>query len=119
MTGKKDVKKLQARYERLKASIAALGLVQAGTVTRRIDRRPDAAGQIVERGPYYQWTFKEAGKTRTVNLSAEQAPLWEKAIANQRKLQKTVAAMHATSLAILRATTSGVAPRTASAPRKG
>jgi len=99
------------RYERLKASIATVGLIQIGTLTRRLDRRADASGRVVERGPYYQWTFKEKGKTRTVNLSAEQAPQWKRAIANRRRLQKIEAQMLTLSSEILRATTVGVATR--------
>lgn len=112
MSEKKSVEKLQERYERLKASVAALGLVQIGTVTQRMDRRPDASGRVRERGPYYQWTFKAAAKTRTVNLTREQARLWSQAIRNHRKLEKTIAEMRSVSLRILQETTTGV-------PRRG
>jgi hypothetical protein len=112
MSEKKSVKKLLERYERLKASVAALGLVQIGTVTQRMDRRPDASGRLRERGPYYQWTFKAAAKTRTVNLTREQARLWSQAIRNHRKLEKTIAEMRRVSLRILEETTTGV-------PRRG
>jgi hypothetical protein len=111
MTEKNNAKKLQARYERLQASIAALKLVQIGTVTTRIDRRTNAKGQVVERGPYHQWTFKEGGKTRTINLSAEQVAPWNKAIANHRRLEKILAQMRAISLTILQQTTTGVRSR--------
>jgi hypothetical protein len=112
MSEKKSVEKLQERYERLKASVAALGLVQIGTVTQRMDRRPDASGRVRERGPYYQWTFKAAAKTRTVNLTREQARLWSQAIRNHRKLEKTIAEMRSVSLRILQETTTRV-------PRRG
>jgi len=112
MIEKESLKKLRDRYQRLKASVAALGLVQIGTVTQRMDRRPDASGRVRERGPYYQWTFKAAAKTRTVNLTREQARLWSQAIGNQRKLEKTIAEMRSVSLRILEETTTGV-------PRRG
>ena len=111
MIEEKSLKKLRDRYQRLKASVAALGLVQIGTVTRRMDRRPDASGRLRERGPYYQWTFKAAAKTRTVNLTREQARLWSQAIRNHRKLEKTIAEMRRVSLRILEETTTGVPPR--------
>jgi hypothetical protein len=111
MSEKKSVEKLLQRYERLKASIAALGLVQIGTVSERMDRRSDASGRIRERGPYYQWTFKTAAKTRTVNLTREQARLWSHAIRNHRRLEKTIAEMRNVSLRILRETTTGVPAR--------
>jgi len=111
MLEKKTAQRLLARYERLKASVAALGLVQIGSVTERIDRRPDARGRASERGPYYQWTFKEGGKTRTVNLTRLQAALWGKAIRNHRRLEKTLEQMRRVCLAVLRETTEGVRTR--------
>jgi len=45
MLERKTAQRLLARHERLKASVAALGLVQIGSVTERIDRRPDARGR--------------------------------------------------------------------------
>jgi len=110
----KTVERLRGRYERLKASIGRLGLVQSGSVSERIDRRPDARGRLVERGPYYQWTFKAAGKTRTVNLTRSQAARWAGAIRNHRRLGKIVGEMRSVSLRILKRTTQGVPAR----PRK-
>jgi hypothetical protein len=62
-------------------------------------------------GPYYQWTFKEAGKTVTVNLTAEQAESFGQAIARHRMLEETIAEMRALSRKILEATTPGVKRR--------
>jgi hypothetical protein len=103
--------RLRARYERLKASLAALGPVQQGSLAERIDRRPDAHGRPRQRGPYYQWTFKEAGQTRTVKLTREQAGLWGQAIRRHRRLEKTLQAMREVSLQILRESAAGVPPR--------
>lgn len=111
MGDKKNVAALQARYERLKASICQLGLVQIGSVSERTDRRTDAQGRVREWGPYYQWTFKEAGKTRTVNLTRRQAAVWTQAIRNHRKLEKILGELRKVSLQILTETTEGVARR--------
>ena len=111
MPEKKNVERLRERYERLKASVAGLGLVQIGSITERIDRRANAKGEIQEWGPYYQWTFKAAGKTRTVNLTREQARVWAKAIVSHRKLEKIVDEMRSVSLRILRETTKSVPAR--------
>jgi hypothetical protein len=111
MNEKESLKQLRGCYERLKASVLDLGLVQIGTVTQRMDRRADASGQIRERGPYYQWTFKMAGRTRTVNLTREQARLWRQAIGNHRKLEKTITEMRKVSSRILDETTAGVPSR--------
>ena len=108
---KENMEQLLARYERLKKRVMEMGPVQMGTITERMDRRPDARGEIRERGPYYQWTFKESGRTRTVNLTREQARLWRTAIANHRKLEAILKEMREVSLRILKATTAGVPPR--------
>ena len=118
MQEKKSVEKLRERYERLKASVSGLGLVQLGSITERMDRRANAKGEMREWGPYYQWTFKKAGKTRTVNLTREQARLWAKAIASHRKLEKIVDEMRSVSSRILGATTERVPPRKRAAGRK-
>jgi hypothetical protein len=49
-------------------------------------------------GPYYQWTIKLLGKTKTLRLTAEQARLCEAWIANHRKLKNIVGKMEALSL---------------------
>jgi hypothetical protein len=118
MAGRKNVAALQARYERLKASIGALGLVQIGSVSERTDRRTDAQGHVREWGPYYQWTFKEEGKTRTVNLTREQTAVWTEAIRNHRKLEKILGELRKVSLQILNETTEGVAHRQSANKKK-
>ena len=62
--------------------------------------------------------IKEAGKTRTVNLTREQARLWAKAIVSHRRLEKIVDDMSQVSLRILRETTQGVPPRQSAAAKK-
>ena len=118
MSETKKVEKLRERYQRLQAEVAALGLVQSGTLTERVDRRPNARGEMQERGPYYQWTFKEAGKTRTVNLTREQAAAWALAIANDRKLRTILEEMRAVSLHLLQETTPRVPSRGKNAKKK-
>lgn len=59
------------RYARLSAQLSKIGFVLQGTITeRRIVRdTPNAAGGTTTYGPYYQWTWKQKGKTVTVNLA--------------------------------------------------
>jgi len=104
MTTKK-MKKLQDRYNTLKARLEAIGPIMVGSITKRMDRRPSktAPEGYVERGPYYQWTWKEKGKTRTRNLTPEQAKIYQQAIDNNRKLNKIVLQMRQVSLKILEA----------------
>jgi hypothetical protein len=99
MTTKK-IEKLQARYDALKVRLEAIGPIMVGTITKRMDRRRSdtAPGGYVVRGPYYQWTWKEKGKTRTRNLTPQQARV--------RKLMKIVLRMRDVSLKILQEDTS-------------
>ena len=56
------------RFKALARRLSDTGLILQGTITERtIERQdPEAKGQTRVYGPYYQWTFKEAGKTITV-----------------------------------------------------
>ena len=67
-------------------------------------------------GPYHQWTWKQEGKTVTVNLSASQARVFQRAIDNHRKLAALVGEMRTLSRQILEATTVGVKKRKPRAP---
>lgn len=62
-------------------------------------------------GPYYQCTFKRAGKTVTVNLTPSQAKVYQRAIANHRKLEDILENMRTLSRDILEHTTKGVRKR--------
>jgi hypothetical protein len=62
-------------------------------------------------GPYYQWTFKRAAKTVTVNLTASQARIYQRAIDAHRKLEQITDEMRELSLKILEAKTEGVKKR--------
>ena len=106
MKSTNKLERLRERYQQLRRQLSKTGLIQVGTITRRMDRRrsPSAPGGWVERGPYYQWTWKEKGKTRTRNLSATQARAWRKAIQSQRTLEKLLLRMRELSLRILQET---------------
>ena len=103
MASTKKLPKLRERYEELRGKLSETGLVQVGTITRRMDRRRSATapGGWIERGPYYQWTWKERGKTRTRNLSPERSRAWRAAIKNHRRLEKIILEMRKVSLKIL------------------
>jgi hypothetical protein len=87
--------------------------VLQGTITERTIVRPDPDSPDREKryGPYYQWTWKRHGKTVTVNLTATQAKVYQKAITAHRTLEKTLDEMRALSLAMLEQTTQGVKKR--------
>ena len=104
---------LERRYERLAARLASPGLLLQGTISVVRPRRvvSPRTGQTKTYGPYYQWTWKEAGKTVTINLSASQHRVFARAIANQRRMEQTLADMRDLSRQILELSTEGVARR--------
>jgi len=110
-----DVEKMEKRYLRLTTRLAKLGPVIQGTITERTILREDPKEPGTQRayGPYYQWTFKQHGKTVTVNLSPSQAKAYQRAINNHRKLEETTQKMRELSQQILEKTTTGVVKRKA------
>jgi hypothetical protein len=102
---------LRAQYARLAGALGRPGLLLQGTIGERTIRRA-VAGVEKSYGPYYQWTWKERGKTVTVNLSAAQRNAFERAIKNQRKLEATLERLRELSRRILELTTTGVPRRT-------
>ncbi len=109
----KKLAALEARRRQLLAKLGRTGLVLQGTITRRTIRRPAPEQPAREQryGPYYQWTFKRAGRTVTVNLTTAQARLFQQAIREQRRLEKTMIALRLLSRKILELTTVSVARR--------
>jgi uncharacterized iron-regulated protein len=108
-----ELRNLQARYDRLRKKLARLGPILVGTITERtiLRKDPDRPGEKKAYGPYYQWTFKEAGKTVTVNLSSSQVKDFQKAIDRNRFLEQTTEEMRRVSRQILDASTVGVKRR--------
>jgi hypothetical protein len=105
-----SAERLQRRFERLARQLGKTGWVLVGTIRpRRIPARHGASRKLL--GPYYQWTFKERGKTVTVNLSAAQVEPFQRAIDQQRKLDELLGQMRALSRQFLDATTQGVIRR--------
>ena len=113
MKKKKTLESMQRRYAQLTTRLSKLGFVLQGTITERTIVRPDPKAPEKQKnyGPYYQWTFKRAGKTVTVNLTASQAKTYQRAIDNHRKMEKTIEQMRTLSLKILEAKTQGVKRR--------
>jgi hypothetical protein len=105
-----DPERLRRRIECLAAHLSRTGCVLVGTIRPRWmrARRGKAKRRI---GPYYQWTFKDQGKTVTVNLSAAQVKPFQQAIDCQRRADQILAEMRALSRLFLEATTQGVKRR--------
>ncbi|MBI2432210.1 MAG: hypothetical protein HYV26_05010 [Candidatus Hydrogenedentes bacterium] len=109
----KKLAELKRRHERLKRSLLGLGPTLQGSILRRVIQRPDPEHpqRTKDYGPYYQWTRKIDGRTAIQNLTASQAKTYERAIRENRKLEKTLAEMRAISLKMLDLTTQGVQKR--------
>jgi len=107
------VDRLRGRYARLANRLGKVRLLLQGTITQRTLVRPSPSPPKRKKryGPYYQWTWKHAGKTVTVNLTATQARAYQRAIDNHRKLERRLGEMRALSLQILEATTVSVKRR--------
>jgi hypothetical protein len=108
-----SMKELLKRYDRLKTRLAKVGLILQGTITERtiVGEDPQRPARKKTYGPYYQWTWKYKGKTKTVNLSASQVKTYQKAIENHRMVEETLREMREISLKICEATTEGVRKR--------
>jgi len=90
-------------YEALKEALRRLGYVGPGSLVRRFMPcgKPTCRCMADSRalhGPYYQWTLRVRGKTKTVRLTEDQARLCEEWIANHRTLKGIVRRMEAMSL---------------------
>lgn len=89
---------LVEKYRRLAARLRELGFIWPGTIQRRMltcgkrncacQTNPDA-----RHGPYSYWTSKEAQKTVSKLLPAEEAELYEEWINNRRELEQIVREM--------------------------
>ena len=83
----------QKKYDRLRQSLARTGPISAGSVLQRSAATSGRSG--------YQWTRKVAGKTVAVALSQPQFAALQKAVANERKLWRTIQAMEKISRQII------------------
>lgn len=84
---------LQAHYDRLRQSLARIGYISQGSVLQRSVAASGRSG--------YQWTRKVAQKTVSVSLSQPQFEAMKQAVANERKLWKTVQEMERVSRCII------------------
>lgn len=94
---------MSQRYEALKQALGRLGFVRPGSLVQRFMPcgKPSCrcmADPPTLHGPYYQWTLRVHGKTKTVRLTEEQARRCEEWIANHKKLRGIVRRMEAMSL---------------------
>jgi hypothetical protein len=80
------------RHRELAAQITDIGIVAAGSLTRRFTRCTSAgcrcnADPPSPHGPYWQWTTKVNGKTVTKRLADREAQLYQEWIGNDRRIR--------------------------------
>lgn len=90
-------------YREIKAELAEIGYVVQGSVLERrmvCGKSGCACGNDADarHGPYYQWSWKEAGRTVSCYLDRNQARLCREWIANSRRLDRILRRMRVLSL---------------------
>ena len=84
------------RFRQARRELLDIEYFVKGTVSKRMMKcgRPQCAchhDPSKRHGPYFEWTYKVNGKTVSVKLSAEAAPLYKAAAKQQRKLKAVLA----------------------------
>ena len=92
-----------SKLEALKKEILRLGFVRPGSLVRRFMPCGKAGCRCMAtppqlHGPYYEWSYKVAGKTRTRRLSEEQAKLCQAWLRDHKTLKRIVRQMERLSL---------------------
>jgi len=86
-----DLARLSADYDAAKARLAEIGFSCEGSLIERYTSCKNPNCRCVNRdqrhGPYWQISWKEAGKTVSKMLPAEDAALYQQWIANRRALE--------------------------------
>ena len=84
------------RFEELKAALTQIEYFSKGTVLARMvkcgrPKCPCGVNPKQRHGPYFEWTYKEKGKTVNVRLTAEAAPVFQNAARQYRTLKSNLA----------------------------
>ena len=87
----------QGDYDAAKARLAEVGFICGGSLSEIYTccRNPNCccADRASRHGPYWQLTWKEAGRTVSRRLSAQEAELYREWIANRRQLEAAITQM--------------------------
>lgn len=98
-----NLSEAEKQFDALKREILKLGFVRPGSLVRRFTPCGNPNCSCMARppklhGPYFQWTYKVAGKTKTLRLSREQAKLCERWTRNHKRLKRLIHMMEVLSL---------------------
>jgi len=106
MSGKSPSQKTLADYERehrrLAKRLSQIGFLWPGSLSPRYlkcgnPRCACRSNPQARHGPYYYWSTKQAGKTVSRKLPAEEAQVLEEWIANRREVKSILDTMMAVS----------------------
>ncbi|MFN7924870.1 MAG: DUF6788 family protein [Bryobacteraceae bacterium] len=94
----KATEPLEQRFQQLKQELAQLEYFTKGTVLSRMVKCGKAqcachTQPSKRHGPYYEWTYKQGGKTVNVRLSPPSAAIYRAAAKQYRRLKATLARM--------------------------
>jgi len=97
----------QEEYRQLTQKLAETDFVLQGSLTERWMRCGTAScgchqDAKARHGPYYQWSWKDKGRTASVYLSQQQAELCKEWIANHREMDGVIQRMRNLSLRMAR-----------------
>ena len=85
-------------YERIKAKIDEIGFICEGSLVERFMACGKPNCRCIDpaqrHGPYWQLSWKQAGKTVSRRLSPKQARLYQEWIANRRQLDALIRQLH-------------------------
>ena len=92
----RDFQQLLPRIAALRSEVKDIGIVLRGTVSKRYmpcgkkGCRCMAEPPVLH-GPYYQWTRKVEGRTRTVRLKPDEAAVLSEWIESRKRLEQIIA----------------------------
>jgi type II secretory pathway component PulJ len=94
------------RFHEARQDLQQVDFFLKGTVLKRMmkcgqPRCPCHRDPAKRHGPYFEWTYKAAGKTVNVKLSPDAAPLYQAAIKQHRRLKTILARMERLSRTVL------------------
>lgn len=106
------LKQSRERIAAIRASLNAVDYLCSGTLSRRMMRcgKPSchcAHDPDARHGPYYEWGHMKAGKLVHRMVTAEQAEILRRAIANYRRARKLMRAWERETERLIDAETSG------------
>lgn len=101
-TPEQRLARYENRYRELAAQLAEVGMISAGSLTRRYTRCTSPGCKCRDdppqpHGPYWQWTRKIDGKTVTRRLTAPEAKLYREWINNDRRMRRIIDRMRTVS----------------------